>query len=45
VVLPAAIGGTLSSPRLTIDVGAAAKRGLENEVKRRLEGLFQGLDR
>ena len=45
VVLPAVIGGTLSAPGLTIDVGAAAKRGLQNEVKRRLEGLFKGLDR
>ena len=45
VVLPAVIGGTLSAPRLTIDVAAAAKRGLQNEVKRRLEGLFEGFDR
>jgi uncharacterized protein involved in outer membrane biogenesis len=42
VVLPAAIGGTLSMPRLTIDVGAAAKRGLRNEVERRLKDLFKG---
>ena len=45
VVLPATIGGTLSNPRLTIDVGAAAKRGLQNEVERRLKGLFDGLGR
>ena len=45
VVLPATIGGTLSAPRLTIDVGAAAKRGLQNEVQRRLKGLFDGLGR
>lgn len=40
VVLPARIGGTLSSPRLTIDAAAAVKRGLRNEVQRRLEGLL-----
>jgi len=45
VVLPATIGGTLTNPRLTIDVGAAAKRGLQNEVERRLKGLFDGLGR
>ena len=45
VVLPATIGGTLTAPRLTIDVGAAAKRGLQNEVERRLKGLFEGLGR
>jgi uncharacterized protein involved in outer membrane biogenesis len=45
VLLPAAIGGTLTHPRLTIDVGAAAKRGLRNEVERRLKGIFDGLGR
>jgi hypothetical protein len=45
VVLPAAIGGTLSMPRLTIDVAAAARRGLQNEVERRLKGLFDGFGR
>src|SRR6185503_3061243 len=45
VVLPAAVGGTLSAPRLTIDVAAAAKRGLRNEAERRLKGLFDGLGR
>jgi len=45
VVLPAAVGGTLGMPRLTIDVAAAAKRGLKNEVERRIQGLFDGLGR
>ena len=45
VVLPASIGGSLSNPRLAIDVGAAAKRGLRNEVQRRIEDLFKGLGR
>jgi len=45
VVLPAAIGGTLEMPRLTIDVGAAATRGLKNEAGRRLKGLLDSLGR
>jgi hypothetical protein len=43
VVLPAVIGGTLAMPRLTIDAAAAARRGLRNEIERRLKGLFEGL--
>ena len=45
VVLPANVGGTLTMPRLTIDVGAAAKRGLKNEVERRIKGIFDGFKR
>jgi hypothetical protein len=45
VVLPARIGGTMSAPRLTIDAAAAAKRGLRNEVERRLKGLLDGFGR
>ena len=41
VVLPASIGGTLSAPKLTIDVSAAAKRGIRNEIERRLKGIFR----
>jgi len=40
VVLPATIGGRLGSPRLGIDAAAAVKRGLRNEINRRLEGLL-----
>ena len=40
VVLPAVLGGTLDKPRVTIDAAAAAKRGLRNEVERRLKGVF-----
>ena len=40
VVLPAAVGGTLESPRVTIDATAALKRGLRNEVEGRLKGLL-----
>ncbi len=45
VVLPAAIGGTLQMPRLTIDVAAAAKRGIRNEAERRIKGLLDGFGR
>ena len=45
VVLPARIGGTIAAPRLTIDAAAAAKRGLRNEVERRLKGLLEGFGR
>ena len=43
VLLPAAIGGTLAKPRLTIDLAAAAKRGIQNEIGRRIGDLFKGL--
>jgi hypothetical protein len=45
IVLPARIGGTLSSPRLSIDAAAALKRGLRNEVERRLKGILGGFSR
>ena len=45
VVLPARLGGTLSSPRLSIDAEAALKRGLRNEVERRLKGILGGFSR
>lgn len=45
VVLPADLGGTISSPRLIIDAAAATKRGLRNEVERRLKGLLEGFGR
>lgn len=45
VVLPALVGGTLAMPRLTIDAAAAARRGLRNEIERRLKGLFEGFGR
>jgi hypothetical protein len=45
VVLPAAIGGTLGTPRLTIDVAAATRRGIRNEAERRIKGLLEGLGR
>ena len=41
VVLPAIITGTLGQPRVRIDAGAAVRRGLRNEVERRLQDLFE----
>jgi uncharacterized protein involved in outer membrane biogenesis len=41
IVLPAVIGGTLESPRVSIDAAAAIKRGVGNELQRRLGDLFK----
>lgn len=43
VVLPATIGGRLGAPHLGIDAGAAVKRGLRNEINRRLGNLLDRL--
>ena len=40
VVLPARIGGTLNQPSITINATAAIRRGIQNEIGRRLKGLF-----
>ena len=40
VVLPASVGGTLEQPRITINAAAALKRGITNEIGRRLKELF-----
>ena len=40
VVLPASVGGALEQPRLTINAAAALKRGITNEIGRRLKELF-----
>jgi hypothetical protein len=45
IVLPARLGGNIQSPRITIDAAAAAKRGLRNEVQRRLKGILGGFGR
>jgi hypothetical protein len=42
VVLPALIRGTLANPSLTIDAAAAAKRGIRNELERRMKDLLGG---
>ena len=40
IVLPVALGGTLSAPSVTIDTAAALQRGLRNEAGRRLKGIL-----
>jgi uncharacterized protein involved in outer membrane biogenesis len=45
IVLPATITGTIEQPRVTIDAAAAVKRGLRNEIERRLKSLFDRLKR
>ena len=41
IVLPAIVSGTLGQPRILIDTAAAVRRGLRNEVERRLQDLFE----
>jgi hypothetical protein len=43
VLLPATLDGTLDAPRVSIDAGAAVRRGLRNEVERRLKDILGGL--
>lgn len=45
IVLPARLSGTVPAPRIAIDAAAAAKRGLRNEVERRLKGILGGFGR
>jgi AsmA-like C-terminal region len=43
VIVPANVGGTLSSPHVSVDVAAAMKRALGNDLKRRTNTLLEGL--
>ena len=43
VVVPATVGGTLTNPSVFIDVAAAARRALGNELKRRATDFLGGL--
>lgn len=43
VVVPARITGAIASPRVTVDISAAARRALENELKRKAKGFLEGL--
>jgi hypothetical protein len=45
VVVPAIITGTIASPSVSIDIAAAVSRALQNEVKRKLKGLFDRIIR
>jgi hypothetical protein len=41
VVLPATIGGTLGQPTVSIDAGAAIRRGIQNEIEGKLKDLLE----
>ena len=43
VVVPATLGGTLQQPTVSLDVAAAARRALTNELERRTRSLLDGL--
>jgi uncharacterized protein involved in outer membrane biogenesis len=43
VIVPAQISGTLNQPTVTVDVAAAMRRALENELKRRTRGWLDDL--
>jgi len=43
VLLPATISGSLDGPRVSIDTAAAVRRGLRNEVQRRLKDILGGV--
>jgi len=43
VIVPATVGGTITHPTVFVDVAAAGKRALENEVKRKANSLLNGL--
>jgi hypothetical protein len=45
VVVPAVITGTMAAPSVSIDVGAAMQRALQNELKRKVKGLFDRIIR
>ena len=43
IILPATVSGTLDRPSVFIDVAAAAKRAITNEMKRRATDFIGGL--
>ena len=43
VIVPARISGTLQAPAITLDVVAATRRAITNELKRRATDLLEGL--
>ena len=43
VVMPATVGGTITHPTVFVDVAAAGKRAVENEMKRKAGSLLNGL--
>jgi AsmA protein len=45
VVIPATIGGTLQHPSVSLDIAAATRRALGNELQRRAKSFLEGLFR
>ena len=43
VIVPATVSGTLQQPRVSLDIAAATRRAIGNELKRRAKSLFEGL--
>jgi hypothetical protein len=43
VIVPARIGGTLERPRVSLDLAAAARRAIGNEIQRRTKSFIEGL--
>ena len=43
VVLPATITGTVAQPVIALDLAAAMSRALQNELKRKVQSLLEGL--
>lgn len=43
VVVPATLGGTLERPSVSLDIAAATRRALGNELKRRTKSFLEGL--
>jgi hypothetical protein len=43
VIVPATFGGTLQQPTVTLDIAAATRRALTNELERRTRSLLDGL--
>ena len=43
VIVPVTVSGTLTAPSVFVDLAAATRRALTNEVKRRLDDLLGGL--
>jgi hypothetical protein len=43
VIVPATISGSLNAPGVSLDIAAATRRALGNELQRRATSLFEGL--
>ena len=43
IVVPAVISGTVAAPNVMVDVRSVVSRAVQNEVKRRVRGLFDRL--